>query len=72
VKGADCLVITMDHTAFKSLDLKTIMKLTNKPLAVVDGKHVLVPKDVVKLGITYRGLGRSAASDKNIWNLKLR
>jgi len=72
VKDADCLVITMDHTAFKALDLKTILKLTHKPLAVVDGKHVLIPKDVVKLGITYRGLGRSANSDKSIWNLKLR
>jgi len=72
VRNADCLVITMDHTAFKTLDLKAIAKLAHKPLAVVDGKHVLIPKDVVKLGITYRGLGRSAGSDKNIWNLKLR
>ncbi len=72
VKDADCLVITTDHTAFKSLDLKAIAKLAHKPFAVVDGKHVLVPRDVKALGITYRGLGRSANSEKNIWNLKLR
>ncbi len=72
VKGADCLVISADHTAFKSLDLKAIAKLAHKPLAIVDGKHVLVPRDMKALGITYRGLGRSANSDKNIWNLKLR
>lgn len=68
VRGSDCIVITTDHSAFKSIDLQNIANLANKPLAIVDGRHVLVPKEVTALGITYIGVGRNENSNLNIWN----
>jgi len=66
VEGADCIVIATDHTAFGSLDLKAIAGLAHKPLAIVDGRHVLAPKAVEDLGITYIGIGRTRDSGLNI------
>ena len=70
VKGAHCIVIATDHSAFKSLDLKSIARLANKPLAIVDGRHVLTPKEVEDAGITYLGIGRTKDSKLNIWDFK--
>ncbi|MCL0038946.1 nucleotide sugar dehydrogenase [Dehalococcoidia bacterium] len=72
VKGSDCIVISTDHSSFQSLNLQTIAKLAHTPLAVVDGRHVLVPREVEALGITYLGLGRSQSSNLNIWNSGLK
>ena len=72
VKGSDCIVITTDHSSFQSLNLQTIAKLAHRPLAVVDGRHVLVPREVEALGITYIGLGRDQNSSFNIWNSGLK
>jgi UDP-N-acetyl-D-mannosaminuronic acid dehydrogenase len=70
IKGVDCIVITTDHSAFRSLDLKSIAKLANNPLAIVDGRHVLKPKEVEDLGITYIGIGRNRDSRLNIWDFR--
>ncbi|MBT9132644.1 MAG: UDP-N-acetyl-D-glucosamine 6-dehydrogenase [Syntrophomonadaceae bacterium] len=72
VKDSDCIIIATDHSSFKSLDLQTIAKLAHTPLAIVDGRHVLIPREVEALGITYVGLGRSQSSDLNIWNSGLK
>jgi hypothetical protein len=56
---------------FKKLDLTAIAKLAHQPVAIVDGKHVLVPKKVMAEGIYYFGLGRREDSGINIWNMKL-
>ena len=72
VKGSNCIVITTDHSCFKSLNLQTITRLAHTPLAIVDGRHVLAPREVEALGITYIGLGRNPDSDLNIWNTRLK
>ena len=70
VRGVDCIVIATDHSAFKSLDLKAIAKLANHPLAIVDGRHVLKPKEIEDSGITYIGIGRTKNSSLNIWDFR--
>ena len=70
VQGVDCIVITTDHSAFKSLNLKSIAKLANYPLAIVDGRHVLAPKELEDSGITYIGIGRTKDSKLNIWDFR--
>lgn len=72
VKDSDCILITTDHSSFKSLDLQTISTLAHAPLAIVDGRHVLVPRKVEALGITYIGLGRNQHSGLDIWNSGLK
>ena len=72
VKDSDCVLITTDHSAFKSLDLQNITSLAHAPLAIVDGRHVLVPGEVKALEVTYIGLGRNQDSELNIWNSGLR
>ena len=72
VKDSDCILITTDHSAFKSLDLQNITRLAHTPFAIVDGRHVLVPGEVKALGITYIGLGRNQGSELNIWNSGLK
>lgn len=70
VRSVDCIVVATDHSAFKLLNLKSIAKLANNPLAIVDGRHVLVPKEVEDSGITYIGIGRAKGSKLNIWDFK--
>ena len=72
VKDSDCILITTDHSVFKSLNLQTVAKLAHAPLAVVDGRHVLVPREVEALGLVYIGLGRNPGSNLNLWNSRLK
>lgn len=69
VKDSDCIIITTEHSSFKSLDLKRIVKLAHTPLAIVDGRHVLIPREAQALGIAYIGLGRSQSSNLNVWDM---
>ena len=71
VKGSDCIVIASDHSCFKSLDLRTIARHAHTPLAVVDGRHVIIPSEAEALGITYVGVGRNQKSNLNLWNSRL-
>jgi UDP-N-acetyl-D-mannosaminuronate dehydrogenase len=71
IKDSDCVVIATEHTAFKTLNLSAMAKLAHNPLAIVDGKHVLIPKTVKEAGIHYFGLGRREDSGINIWNINL-
>ncbi len=72
IKGSDCIVIASDHSSFKSLKLQAIARLANNPLAIVDGRNVLVPSEAEALGITYLGMGRNQNSHLNIWNSGLK
>jgi len=52
----DCLVIVTDHKEFKGYDWKEIAsKVRNK--VVIDGRQVVEPSKVRKLGFVYRGIG---------------
>ena len=59
LRGADCLVIVTDHKQFRNLRVGEIKELLNRPAAIVDGRHIFDPKDVLEHGMTYRGVGRT-------------
>lgn len=57
VKGADCLVILTDHTAFKNLNLQKIKTLMNDKPAIIDGRRIINPQEAGNLGFIYCGVG---------------
>lgn len=59
LRGADCLVIVTDHRQFRDLGLSDIKGLVSHPAAIVDGRHVFNPSQVVGEGLVYRGVGRA-------------
>jgi len=58
-KGADCLVVGTAHDEFRHLDVEELSRLARRPAALVDGRNVIAPADVLKAGFSYRGVGRS-------------
>jgi len=59
LKGADCVVIVTDHSHYRGLRMDDVKELLSHPAAIVDGRHVFNPRDVVNQGITCRGVGRT-------------
>lgn len=57
VKGADCIVITTDHKAFRKLNLKKIKALMRENPAIVDGRRIVNPLEARKQGFVYFGVG---------------
>ena len=57
LKGAACVVITADHDEFKELNIEIISRLAQKPLSLVDTRHIVDPIEAGKMGI-YLGIGR--------------
>lgn len=72
IKGADCLVIATDHSAFQHLDLKKMAGLAGQPLAIVDGRHVIKPSEAELTGLFYAGLGRNPHSQLSLRDMKPR
>jgi nucleotide sugar dehydrogenase len=58
VKNADCIVIGTAHKEFKKLDLKELLELSRNPAALVDARNVVDPRETMKTGFAYRGVGR--------------
>jgi len=58
LKNMDCLVITVGHDKFKTLNLKRVRILMRRKAAIVDLSHVMNPEEVEREGFIYRGLGR--------------
>ena len=56
IREADALVIVTDHPEFKQLDLKNLKKLMRHPI-IVDGRRIIDPKNALKLGFKYYGIG---------------
>lgn len=54
---ADILVITTDWDEFKKLDFEKIKKSMKKPY-IIDGRNILDPEEMKKLGFKYSGVGR--------------
>lgn len=53
----DCLVIDTDHKEFKEYDWKKIgSKMRSK--VIVDGRQIITPDRIRKLGFVYKGIGR--------------
>ncbi len=57
VSGSDCLMIVIDHSEFKSLDLASLKALMNKDPVIVDGKRILEPVKVLHAGFSYYAIG---------------
>ena len=64
ITNSDCLVIVSAHNEFKELEIDYIAKKMSKPAALVDGRHVFDPKEVIASGLIYRGVGRVLMSFK--------
>lgn len=57
VTGADCVAIITDHTEYKNLNLQEIKRLMAEKPAIVDGRRILNPEEVDRLGFLYYGVG---------------
>lgn len=57
-QDSNCLIFLTDHNLFKTLDLKKFIKYMGKDALIVDGRELFNPKDVIKLGFYYKGVGR--------------
>ena len=58
--GADALVVITDWSEYRNPDFERIKESLAQPL-IIDGRNLYNPTRLAELGITYRGLGRSAA-----------
>lgn len=58
VKDADCIVVATEHSRFKEIDLERVKNLAKKPCAIVDAREIFDPREAMKLGFVWRGLGR--------------
>lgn len=55
--AADCVLVMNNHRTYSSLDLFSLLPLTNKPALFFDGWHIFDRSDVEQVpGITYEGL----------------
>jgi UDPglucose 6-dehydrogenase len=60
-EGADAIAIVTEWDAFRALDLRRLTaRMASKCL--VDLRNIYEPRDVVRLGIDYHGVGRPAAT----------
>ncbi len=57
LRNADCAIFAMDHTPFKSLDLKRIKGIMRRAV-IVDGRNLFDENKVAALGFIYRGIGK--------------
>ncbi|NQU99818.1 MAG: UDP-glucose/GDP-mannose dehydrogenase family protein [Parcubacteria group bacterium] len=57
VKKAEALIIATDWTEFQKLNYKKIKKLMKRP-NIIDGRNILDPEKMKKLGFKYSGVGR--------------
>ena len=56
-RGADCLLLLTDWKEFSDLDFKRIKKTMAHP-TILDGRNLLDPARMARLGFTYRSVGR--------------
>jgi UDPglucose 6-dehydrogenase len=55
--GAEALLIATEWDQFKKLDWERVRDSMTRPL-IVDGRNLLVPQEMIKLGFEYRSFGR--------------
>ena len=60
-KNSDCLVILTEWTEFKSMDLKKISDIMNKPI-IIDFRNLFSLDEMEKLKIEYHSIGREAVN----------
>jgi len=57
VRGADCIIVTNDHKAFRELELPRIKALMNETPIIVDGRRMINPKEAKMEGFIYIAIG---------------
>lgn len=57
IKGADCLLLITDHTAFKNLNLQEVKASMNGKPVIIDGKRIIDPQNAMSIGFAYYGVG---------------
>ena len=57
IKGADCLLLSTAHSAYKKIDFRKVKRLMKGNL-VVDGRGLFDPKEIEGAGLKYKGVGR--------------
>src|SRR5437588_4750952 len=55
--GADGIVLVTEWNEFRQLDMARVKHLMRRPV-IVDGGNIYDPKAMIRLGFTYRGIGR--------------
>ncbi len=63
LKDADICIIQSDWSEFKSLKPEDFKELMKTPI-IIDGRRTFDPKELIKQGITYFGIGWKNGSDK--------
>ena len=57
-KGQDLLIFLTDHKEFKQIDLNTLASWMIEEGIIIDGRQIFNPKEVIKAGLLYKGIGR--------------
>jgi UDP-N-acetyl-D-mannosaminuronic acid dehydrogenase len=63
VRDADCIVIVTEHSVFRDMKLRNLRKLTRDDPIIVDGRSILLGKDVKENGFYYVGIGVPPRTD---------
>jgi UDP-N-acetyl-D-mannosaminuronic acid dehydrogenase len=69
ITNSDCIVVLADHHEFRQLNLPEIKKHLATPAAIIDGRHIFDPKEVIKEGLIFKGVGRPATFFKELFEL---
>jgi len=56
-RNADCLLLITEWDEFRKLDFRKVKKMLNRPL-VIDGRNMLEPEPLNKMGFVYICIGR--------------
>jgi UDP-N-acetyl-D-mannosaminuronic acid dehydrogenase len=56
----DCLIIAVDHSEFKHLDLQLLKKAMNNRPVMVDCRRIINPSEAIAAGFEYFGIGYGA------------
>ena len=57
-RGSDALVVITEWDSFKKIDFAKIKKIMRHPI-IIDGRNMLDPKKMKKMGFKYTSIGRS-------------
>ena len=58
IRDSDALLVVTAHQEYKNLDLTYIKSLMKKDPIIIDGRTTFDPEEIVRLGFSYRGVGR--------------
>jgi UDP-N-acetyl-D-mannosaminuronate dehydrogenase len=57
-ENSDLLIILTDHGDYDRLDLDRLKCLMNSRAGIVDGRHVIDPREAMRRGFEFEGIGR--------------